>query len=165
MLDGKDVENLSESDLAQVRGRKIGFIFQAFNLVPSLSAIENVMLPMTFQGISRSERIERATKLLDSVGLKDKMRNLPNQLSGGQKQRVAIARSLSNNPEVILADEPTGNLDSKTGEDILNLLINLQKTENKTLIIVTHDEKIAKKADRIAVLSDGQVVKIIKNKK
>jgi|SRR3989344_3426067 len=165
LLDGQDVENLSESDLAQVRGRKIGFIFQAFNLVPSLSAIENVMLPMTFQGISRSERIERATKLLDSVGLKDKMRNLPNQLSGGQKQRVAIARSLSNNPEVILADEPTGNLDSKTGEDILNLLINLQKTENKTLIIVTHDEKIAKKADRIAVLSDGQVVKIIKNKK
>jgi len=164
-LDQNNIANLSESELAQIRGRKIGFIFQAFNLVPSLSAIENVMLPMTFQGVSRGERIIRATKLLDAVGLKDKMRNLPNQLSGGQKQRVAIARSLSNNPEVILADEPTGNLDSKTGVEILNLLINLQKTENKTLIIVTHDEKIAKKADRIAVLSDGRVLKIIKNKK
>jgi len=115
--------------------------------------------------VSRGERINRAFRLLDAVGLKEKINSLPNTLSGGQRQRVAIARSLSNNPEVILADEPTGNLDSKTGEDILNLLINLQKTENKTLIIVTHDEKIAKKADRIAVLSDGRVLKIIKNKK
>lgn len=164
-LDENNIADLSESELAQIRGRKIGFIFQAFNLVPSLSAIENIMLPMTFQGISRSERIKRATKILDAVGLKDKVYSSPNILSGGQKQRVAIARSLSNNPDVILADEPTGNLDSKTGENILNLLINLQKTENKTLIVVTHDEKIAKRADRIAVLSDGQIVKIIKNKK
>lgn len=165
VLDGHDIELLPESDLAQIRGQRIGFIFQAFNLVPSLSALENVMLPMTFQGITRRERIERATNLLESVGLKEKLKSKPNTLSGGQRQRVAIARSLSNNPEVILADEPTGNLDSKTGEEILNLLMNLQKTENKTLIIVTHDEKIAKRADRIAVLSDGQVVKIIKNKK
>jgi len=165
ILDGHDIALLPESDLAQIRGQRIGFIFQAFNLVPSLSAIENVMLPMTFQGILRKERIQRAEKLLDAVGLKEKLYSKPNTLSGGQRQRVAIARSLSNNPEVILADEPTGNLDSKTGGDILNLLINLQKTENKTLIIVTHDEKIAKRADRIAVLSDGQVVKIIKNKK
>ena len=165
ILDGHDIALLPESDLAQIRGQRIGFIFQAFNLVPSLSAIENVMLPMTFQGILRKERIQRAEKLLDAVGLKEKLYSKPNTLSGGQRQRVAIARSLSNNPEVILADEPTGNLDSKTGGDILNLLINLQKTENKTLIIVTHDEKIAKRADRIAVLSDGRVLKIIKNKK
>ena len=164
-LDGNDIAKLSESDLAQIRGRKIGFIFQAFNLVPSLSAIENVMLPMTFQGIPRSERINRATRLLDAVGLKDKMRNLPNQLSGGQKQRVAIARSLSNNPDVILADEPTGNLDSKTGQEILILLKNLQKNEGKTLIMVTHDSKLAEQAERIAHLSDGQVVKISKTKK
>jgi|SRR3989344_4311131 len=163
-LDNRDIAHLHESDLAQIRGKKIGFIFQSFHLIPSLSALGNVALPMMFQGINKYEREKRAKELLESVGLGDKLNNLPGQLSGGQSQRVAIARALSNNPEVILADEPTGNLDSKTGEDILKLLRDLQKRENKTLIVVTHDEKISKQADRIAYLSDGKVIKVSKNK-
>ena len=163
-LDGKDISKLSESELAQIRGKKIGFVFQSFHLIPSLSALDNVALPMTFQGYSRNERTERARSLLDSVGLGDKLRNLPGQLSGGERQRVAIARALANDPEVILADEPTGNLDSKTGEEILNLLKLLNKKNGKTLIVVTHDEKIAKEADRIAYLADGKVVRIEKKK-
>ncbi len=159
-LDGKDISKLSESELAQIRGKKIGFVFQSFHLVPSLSAIENVILPMIFQGYSRDERTKRAKALLNSVGLGDKLENLPGQLSGGQRQRVAIARALANDPEVILADEPTGNLDSKTGEEILKLLKSLNKNENKTLIVVTHDDKIAKEADRIAYLADGKVVDV-----
>ena len=161
-LDGKDISKLSESDLAQIRGKKIGFVFQSFHLVPSLSTLENVTLPMTFQGISREERIKRAKELLNAVGLSDKINNLPSQLSGGERQRVAIARALANNPEVILADEPTGNLDSKTGIEILNLLKKLNKEKGKTLIIVTHDEKISKEADRIAYLEDGKVVRVSK---
>jgi len=156
-LDQNNIANLSESELAQIRGRKIGFIFQAFNLVPSLSAIENVMLPMTFQGVSRGERIIRAAKLLDAVGLKEKINSLPNTLSGGQRQRVAIARSLSNNPEVILADEPTGNLDSKSGEEIIRLFQELN-SRGITLIIVTHDQEIANHGKRIIRLKDGLVV-------
>ncbi|MFH1591937.1 MAG: ABC transporter ATP-binding protein [Candidatus Woesearchaeota archaeon] len=163
LLDGKNIAHLAESELAQIRGRKIGFIFQAFNLISSLNALENVILPMTFQGIQADERIARAKKLLELVGLEHRMKNLPSQLSGGEKQRVAIARSLSNNPEVILADEPTGNLDSKTGKEILELLRKLQKSENKTLVMVTHDNKIAKQADRTAYLSDGKVIRITKN--
>ena len=161
-LDEKDISKLSESELAQIRGKKIGFVFQSFHLIPSLSALENVALPMTFQRISITERMKRAEELLILVGLKDKLNNLPSQLSGGQSQRVAIARALANNPEVILADEPTGNLDSKTGVEILNLLKNLNKKEGKTLIVVTHDEKIAKEADRIAYLQDGKVVSVKK---
>ena len=164
LLDNKDIAHLHESDLAQIRGKKIGFIFQSFHLIPSLSALGNVALPMMFQGVGKLERDKRAKELLESVGLGDKLNNLPGQLSGGQRQRVAIARALANNPEVILADEPTGNLDSKTGEDILKLLRELQIKENKTLIIVTHDEKIAKQADKIAHLSDGKVIKVTKNK-
>ncbi len=161
-LDEKDISKLSESELAQIRGKKIGFVFQSFHLIPSLSALENVALPMTFQRIQVAERMRKAKELLISVGLGDKLNNLPSQLSGGQSQRVAIARALANNPEVILADEPTGNLDSKTGVEILNLLKNLNKKEGKTLIVVTHDEKIAKEADRIAYLQDGKVVSIKK---
>ena len=161
-LDGKNIAHLYESDLAQIRGKKIGFIFQSFHLIPSLSALENVMLPMTFQGFSREERLKRGKELLAAVGLGDKLNNLPSQLSGGEMQRVAIARALANNPEVILADEPTGNLDSKTGIEILGLLKKLNKEERKTLIIVTHDEKISKEADRIAYLEDGNVVRVEK---
>jgi len=160
-LDEKDISKLPESELAQIRGRKIGFVFQSFHLIPSLSTLENVMLPMIFQGISREDRINRAKELLNAVGLSDKINNLPSQLSGGQRQRVAIARALSNNPEVILADEPTGNLDSKTGAEILSLLKKLNE-EGKTLIVVTHDERIAREADRIAYLEDGKVVKVEK---
>src|SRR3989338_2475364 len=124
-LEKYNIAHLSESNLAQVRGRKIGLIFQTFNLIPSLTALENVALPMTFQGISRPLRLKKATELLNQVGLGDRLEHLPNQLSGGQRQRVAIARALVNNPEIILADEPTGNLDTKTGDDIMKLLINL----------------------------------------
>ena len=160
LLENIDIATLDESNLAQIRGKKIGFVFQAFNLISSLSALENVMLPMTFQGISRKERIEKATKLLNLVGLGNRLDNRPRELSGGEKQRVAIARALANDPEVILADEPTGNLDSNTGKEIIELLKKLQKEQGKTLVMVTHDVNIAKQADRIACLSDGKVIKI-----
>ena len=163
LLDGKDISKLRESDLAQIRGRKIGFIFQQFNLIPTLSALENIMLPMIFQGIPKDERLERAKKLLKMVELDDRMDHKPNELSGGQQQRVAIARSLSNDPEVILADEPTGNLDSKTGSTVLDFLKKLHIDEGKTIVMVTHDENVAKKADRIEYLMDGKIVKSLKN--
>jgi putative ABC transport system ATP-binding protein len=157
-LDNINIEELHESDLAQIRGRKIGFIFQSFNLVPTLTALGNVMLPMTFQGIERAEREKRADELLNKVGLGDRKNHFPNELSGGQRQRVAIARALANNPEIILADEPTGNLDRKTGKEILEMFEKLNK-EGKTIIIVTHDMELAKKARKIVRLVDGKIVK------
>ena len=161
-LDGEDIEKLLESELANIRGRKIGFIFQQFNLIPTLTAIENVMLPMIFQGYESDEREERAEELLDMVGLSDRMEHYPNQLSGGQQQRVSIARSLANNPDVILADEPTGNLDSKTEKKIMEFLTDLNK-KGKTIIIVTHAPEIAEKyAKKIYWLRDGHVEKVTK---
>ena len=161
-LHGENIEQMSESDLAQLRGKKIGFIFQQFNLIPNLTAKENVMLPMLFQGIDKDEREERAESLLKEVGLEDRMDFYPGQLSGGQQQRVAIARSLSNDPEVILADEPTGNLDSVTGEKVMKFLNEL-KEKGKTIIMVTHDPELAKKhAKKIYFLRDGKVAKIAK---
>src|SRR3989338_1938215 len=133
-----NIQHLSESDLAQVRGKQIGFIFQTFNLIPSLNALDNVALPMMFQNVSRSVRMSKAQKLLEQVGLANRMHHLPNQLSGGQRQRVAIARALVNDPEIILADEPTGNLDTKTGEEIMKMLKDLNK-QGKTIILVTHN--------------------------
>lgn len=162
-LDNKDISKMSESNLAQIRGKKIGFIFQQFNLISTLTALENVMLPMIFQNIPKEERLSKATKLLQMVDLGDRMDHKPNELSGGQQQRVAIARSLSNNPEVILADEPTGNLDSRTGSTVLDFLKKLHITEGKTIVMVTHDEDVAKKADRIEYLRDGKIVKSLKN--
>mgnify|MGYP001604003846 CR=1 FL=1 len=156
-LSGQNIKELSESDLAQIRGKKVGFIFQQFNLIPNLTTKENVMLPMLFQDISEEDRAEKAEQLLKLVNLEDRMEHYPNQLSGGQQQRVAIARSLANDPEVILADEPTGNLDTKTGESVMRFLDELNK-KGKTIIIVTHDSELAKKhAKTIYMLKDGKV--------
>tara|TARA_Y100000310_G_scaffold246416_1_gene251717 strand:- start:2247 stop:2933 length:687 start_codon:yes stop_codon:yes gene_type:complete len=158
-LDQKNIAHLSESDLAQIRGREIGFIFQTFNLIPSLSAIENVMLPMVFQETVKEKRLERANHLLDLMELGERKYHKPTELSGGQQQRVAIARALANDPAVVLADEPTGNLDSKTGRTVMNFLNKLHNEENKTIIMVTHDDKLAKEADRVAFLKDGHIIK------
>jgi len=161
-LDGGDIAELSESDLAQVRGKKIGFIFQSFNLINNLTVKENVMLPMMFQGTSFEERRERAEELLKLVELHDRMDHYPGEISGGQMQRVAIARSLANDPEVILADEPTGNLDTKTGAIVMDFLKKLNK-QGKTVIMVTHDPDLAKEyANVIYWLKDGELEKVTK---
>lgn len=160
-LDNHDIAKLSESDLAQIRGRKIGFIFQQFNLINTLSAMENVMLPMMFQGIPESERRARAKKLMELVDLGERMDHKPKELSGGQQQRVAIARSLAVDPDVILGDEPTGNLDSKTGLTVMDFLKKLQK-EGKTIVLVTHDDNIAKQAQRVVYIRDGKQVEKVK---
>ncbi len=157
-LEGKDISKLEESELAQIRGRKIGFIFQKFNLINTLSAKENIMLPMAFQGIEEEEREKRAIELLRLVELEDRMNHKPNELSGGEQQRIAIARSLANNPDVILADEPTGNLDSKTGINVMDFLEKLHKKEGKTIIMVTHDDDLAHYAQRIEYLKDGKII-------
>ena len=157
-LCGKDISIMSESDLAQIRGQVIGFIFQQFNLLNTLSALENVMLPMTFQGYSEGKRRERAKRLLEMVNLGDRLNHRPTEMSGGQQQRVAIARSLANDPEVVLADEPTGNLDTKTGNIVIEFLKKLHKEEQKTIVMVTHDKELAKEAQRTAYLRDGQII-------
>jgi len=164
-LDGLDIEELHESDLAQVRGRVIGFIFQSFNLIPNFTAKENVMLPMLFQDIDEETREARAEQLLKMVGLEERMDHHPNQLSGGEQQRVAIARALSNDPEVILADEPTGNLDTKTGETVMTYLEKLNK-QGKTIIMVTHDPRLAQAHARVIYyLIDGKLEKVTKKVK
>lgn len=158
MLDGLAVENMSEGELAEVRGRKIGFVFQQFNLLARTSALDNVMLPLTYAGFSGKERNERALKALDRVGLAQRTHHAPNELSGGQQQRVAIARALVNEPAIILADEPTGALDSKTGVEIMELFQSLHKDNGQTVILVTHDAHVARHTDRIIKISDGQIV-------
>jgi len=158
-LEGQDISKLAESDLSQIRGKKIGFIFQQFNLIPTLSALDNVALPMMFQNVSKDERIKKATELLEIVDLGPRMKHKPNELSGGQQQRVAIARSLINDPDVVLADEPTGNLDSESGHKVIDFLKDLHKNEKKTIVMVTHDEDIAKHAQKTEYLHDGHVVK------
>ena len=163
-LDGKNIETLSESNLAQIRGQKIGFVFQQFNLLPTLTTLENIMLPMEFQDTADSKARKRAAELLDLVGLKDRAGHLPTQLSGGQMQRVAIARALAVDPEIILADEPTGNLDSRTGQFIIDFLIRIHRKDNKTIIMVTHDMNLAKHAGRIVYLKDGQIERIEQKK-
>ena len=161
-LDGEDISKLAESDLAQIRGKKIGFIFQNFNLIPNLTVKENVMLPMMFQGEEIHKREQKAEELLKKVELEDRMDHYPNQISGGQMQRVAIARALANNPEVILADEPTGNLDTKTGERVMEFLQKLND-EGKTIIMVTHEPELAEAHAKIVYwLKDGKVEKTTK---
>ena len=162
-LENDDISYLSESNLAEIRGKKIGFVFQQFDLIPTLTALENVVLPMEFQDISENKAKERAKRLLELTGLKNRMNHKPAELSGGEQQRVAIARSLANNQEVILADEPTGNLDSKTGEYIMKFLCELHKNEKKTIIMVSHDPKLIKYAERVIKLKDGKIEKEIYN--
>lgn len=156
-LDGHDVAHLKEDHRAELRNKKIGFVFQSFNLLTRTSAVENVALPLIYAGVLHGERIKRAQKALDIVGLSDKYKSHPNQLSGGQQQRVAIARALITNPEIIFADEPTGNLDSKTGEEILELLKDLNK-KGRTIILITHDDHIARTAKRVVRIKDGEIV-------
>jgi len=163
ILEGENVTTLSESELAVVRGRKIGYVFQKFNLIKTLTALENVMLPMVFQGVSYNKRRERAAKLLEMLDMGQRLDFKPNELSGGQQQRIAIARALSNNPEIILADEPTGNLDTRNGIVVMNYLKKLHD-QGKTIILVTHDERLAKYAERIVRLADGKIIGEEKNK-
>ena len=157
-LEGNNISKMSEDELAQIRGRKIGFIFQQFNLLQNLNALENVMIPMIFQGKSEKERQERAKSLLNSLELGNRIDHRPTELSGGEQQRIAIARSLANNPEIIVADEPTGNLDSSTGKKIMEILIDLHKNEGKTIIVVTHDPNIANYSNQVVYLKDGKII-------
>jgi len=157
-LEGQDVSNFSEDKLAQVRGKKIGFIFQQFNLLQNLTALENVMLPMIFQGVPEAERRERAKKLLDSVNLGQRVMHKPTEMSGGEQQRIAIARSLVNDPEILIGDEPTGNLDSTTGKQVMEILTRLHKEQHKTIIVVTHDPNIAQYSQNIIHIQDGEIV-------
>ena len=156
ILNGHDVSDLTDDELAEIRNREIGFIFQTFNLLPRSTALDNVMLPLVYSGIKKQERIERGTKILTDVGLADRIEHKPNELSGGQRQRVAVARALVNKPAILLADEPTGNLDSKISEEIMHLFAEIHQKGN-TLIVVTHEEDIALHAHRVIRLKDGQV--------
>jgi putative ABC transport system ATP-binding protein len=162
-LNGTDIATLHESQLAQIRGKKIGFVFQQFNLIPTLTALENVMLPLEFQNVDSRKARESALELLKLVGLGERVRHLPSQLSGGQQQRVAIARALAVDPDIILADEPTGNLDSKTGEFVMNLLAEIHQKDTKTIILVTHDFYLVKRAERVVYLKDGKIERIDHN--
>ena len=157
-LDGEAVQTLDETKLADVRGRKIGFVFQQFNLLARTSALENVMLPLTYAGISGKEREDRAKKALERVGLGGRTSHTPNELSGGQQQRVAIARAIVNEPSILLADEPTGALDSKTGVEIMDLFQRLHRENGQTVILVTHDSYVARHTERIIKISDGRIV-------
>lgn len=157
LLDGKDVSHMNDNELAEIRNKKLGFIFQQYNLIPKLTVRQNVELPLLYAGLSEKEQAVRAMESLERVGLADKAKNLPSQLSGGQQQRVSIARALAGDPSIILADEPTGALDSKTGKDVLNFLKQLH-AEGNTIVLITHDNTIAAQAERVIRVSDGQVV-------
>lgn len=157
-IEGVNTTKMSNAELASFRGKKIGFIFQTFNLLPKLTALENVITPLWINEVPREKREEMAKKLLEEVGLGDRMYNRPNQLSGGQKQRVAIARALAMNPKILVADEPTGNLDSKSSKHVMEILKDLHEVHKVTVIVVTHDESIGKMADRRILIRDGKIV-------
>jgi len=158
LLNGKDISGLKEKQLAQVRNITLGFVFQQFNLLPKTSALENVILPLFYSDVPKKKRIDLGIEMLKKVGLEDKMKNTPAQLSGGQQQRVAIARALINNPQIILADEPTGNLDSKSGANIMEFFHYLHEKEGRTIVFVTHDMDLAKEAKRMIIIKDGQII-------
>ncbi len=165
IIANKHVERMNEEQLALFRQESIGFVFQSYNLLSTLTAMENVMLPLIFEGVPKKERIKRAQDMLEAVGLKERMHHKPNEMSGGQQQRVSIARAFVNNPRVVFADEPTGNLDTKTTYEMMDLITGMAKKNNQTLIIVTHDLEISEYADRIIHLSDGKIEKIEVNEK
>jgi len=157
-LEKREISKLPEDDLAQIRGKRIGFVFQQFNLLHNLTALENVMLPMTFQGVEEKERMKRAEELLTDFGLGKRLFHTPSELSGGERQRIAIARALANDPEIIVADEPTGNLDSTTGKKIMEILIDLHRNQDKTIIVVTHDPHIADYTEETINIMDGEII-------
>ena len=159
-LNKVDISSLKDSELSAYRSKKIGFVFQNFNLIPRSNALKNVELPMTYAGVPKKERTERAERLLEIVDMKDRMNHLPNELSGGQKQRVAIARAMANNPDIILADEPTGALDSKTGRTVMDLFHKLNEVEKRTIIVITHNLELAEEATRIYKMTDGNLEEI-----
>jgi len=162
ILKGREIATMNDDELAQIRNKEIGFIFQTFNLLPRADAVQNVELPLVYSGLARRERRERAEKALDAVGLGTRKHHRPNEMSGGQRQRVAIARALVNGPSILLADEPTGNLDSKTGEEILALMDDLHRGGN-TIILVTHEDELAQHAARVVRLRDGKIVSDLRN--
>lgn len=164
-IKGKPISKMSDNELASIRGKTIGFVFQTFNLIPRLSAKENVMLPLWFNGVEKEERKKISEKLLKEVGLGDRINHKPNQLSGGQRQRVAIARALAVDPDIIVADEPTGNLDSESGEQVLKIIDSLHQKKGKTVLMVTHERYVAERAERILHLKDGKIVEDEKNGK
>ena len=159
ILDGKEIKKMSDDDLAKIRNDKIGFVFQGFNLLPKLTAVENVELPLIYQGVSAKERRERAVKALESVGLGERVNHKPTELSGGQQQRVAIARALITNPPLILADEPTGNLDSSSGKEIMEIFHKLNDNGN-TIVLITHDNGVAAQTKRIIKIQDGKLIEV-----
>lgn len=163
-IDGIDVFKLDDAARSHIRGKKIGFIFQSFHLISSLNAIENVMLPMMFYGVDPAQREERAREALETLGMGDRMHHKPSELSGGQRQRVAIARSLVNNPSILLADEPTGNLDSKSGEEVIKIFEDLH-TQGRTIIVVTHDQNIASHGEKVVRIKDGMIERIERGKR
>lgn len=157
-LDGEDVSTLSDERLSEIRNQKIGFVFQNFCLIPRTSAVRNVEVPMMYAGIPRKQRREKALELLDMVGMKERASHKPNELSGGQNQRVAIARAMVNDPSLILADEPTGALDSKTGHLVMDIFHKLHKEQHKTIVLITHSQELAKETERIITISDGNII-------
>lgn len=165
ILDGIDVGNAEESELSEIRNQKIGFVFQTYNLISKTNALKNIELPMLYAGMGRNERVNRAKELLDLVEMGDRGKHLPEELSGGQKQRVAIARAMANDPAIILADEPTGALDSKTGRLVMDLFHKLNKEKNKTIILITHSNELAGETDRIISIRDGKIISVKDNSK
>ena len=158
ILDDIDISQINDNSLSEIRNKKIGFVFQTSNLIPRTNSLQNVELPMLYYGVNRKTRINRAKELLQLVGMEDRMTHLPNELSGGQKQRVAIARALANDPDIILADEPTGALDSETGRVIMDIFHKIHETQGRTIILITHEMKLASETQRIITLKDGEII-------